>query len=299
MLNLTISGGAVASLSGELTCSVDCESPEEGVPFPIGLNDGRREKMGASERQWCYCTTLERADCITTLEQSSNFIVHEIRQPIAAAVIRAQAALRFLENSQPDIEEVRRALTRIAQLGNRVVEVMERTRALVQRIPPRKECFEINEAIREIVSLSQEELDKNAVSVHTRFAHHLPLLRADRIQLQQVILNLITNAVEAMSTVPDGTRELRISTGQTNSGDILVAVQDSGPGLDAQNPNRVFDACYGTKRHGRGIGLSICRSIIEAHDGRLWASRSEPHGATFQFALAAYADGASPECPTA
>jgi C4-dicarboxylate-specific signal transduction histidine kinase len=352
MLNSTSPDVAVVSLSGEPTCSVDCESlarliaaasatldsdrtiakafiqqaaellaykkgnfskpddrvplligaanledyPEEGVSFPIGLNNRRQAKMEARERQWRYRTTLAHANRIATLGQMSASIVHEIKQPVAAAVTSAQAALRFLERPRPNLEEVRQALTRIAQLGNRVVEVVERTRALVQGVPPRKDDFEINEAIREIISLSQEELVKNAVSVHVRFAQGLPLLRADRVQLQQVVLNLITNAVEAMSGVPEGTtRELRISTGQTNSGDILVAVQDSGPGLGAQNPDRVFDAFYSTKPRGLGIGLSICRSIIEAHEGRLWASPSEPRGATFQFTLAVHSDGASPE----
>jgi C4-dicarboxylate-specific signal transduction histidine kinase len=269
--------------------------PEEGVSFPIGLNNRRQVKMEARERQWGYRTTSAHANRIVTLGQMSASIVHEINQPVAAAVTSAQAALRFLEGPQPNLDEVRQALIRIAKLGTRVVEVVRRTRALVQRVPPRKDDFEINEAIREILSLSQEELVKNAVSVHIRFAQGLPLLRADKVQLQQVVLNLITNAVEAMSGVPEGTRELRISTGQTNSGDILVAVQDSGPGLDAQNPDRVFDAFYSTKPRGLGIGLCICRSIIEAHEGQLWASPSEPHGATFQFTLAVHSDGASPE----
>jgi signal transduction histidine kinase len=171
-----------------------------------------------------------------------------------------------------------------------------RTCALVQRIPPEKSEFEISEAIQEIISLSQEELDKNAVSVQTRFARGLPFLRADRILLQQVIRNLITNAVEAMSAVPARSRELRISTGQTNTGDIFVAVQDSGPGLEAHNRDRVFDAFYSTKPHRLGIGLTICRSIMEAHEGRLWADLGELHGATFQFTLPVRRGGACPEC---
>ena len=227
---------------------------------------------------------------VSAAERMSASIAHEITQPVAAAVTNAHAALRFLEGPKPNLEEVRQALTRIARLGNWIVEVVARTRALIQRAPPEKNCFEINGAIREIISLSQEVLVKNAVSVHTRFAQRLPLLRADRVQLQQLILNLIMNAVEAMSGVPEGTRELRVSTGETSNGDILVAVQDSGPGLDAQNLERVFDAFYSTKPGGLGIGLFICRSIIEAHEGRLWARRSEPHGATFQFTLPVHSD---------
>jgi C4-dicarboxylate-specific signal transduction histidine kinase len=229
-----------------------------------------------------------------TLGQMSAWIAHEVNQAVAAAVTNARAALRFLEGTQPDLEEVRQALRRMTRLGNRIVEVMGRTRALVQQVPPRKDRLHINEAIREIISLSQEDLLENAVSVDIRFAEGLPLLQADRVQLQQVILNLINNAMQAMREGQEDTRELRISTGQTDRGDILVAVQDSGPGLDAQNPDRVFEEFYSTKPHGLGIGLSICRSIIESHEGRLWASPSRPHGATFQFTLPVHSDGAAP-----
>src|ERR1700740_2520752 len=147
-------------------------------------------------------------DCIATLEELSACTVHEINQPVAALMTNAQAALRFLAGQNPNLDEVRHALTRVLRLGNRIIAIVDRTRALLHRAPPRKDDFEINEAIREIISLSQEELVKNAVSVHTRFAPGLPLFRADRVQLQQVVLNLITNAVEAMSGVPEGTREL-------------------------------------------------------------------------------------------
>jgi C4-dicarboxylate-specific signal transduction histidine kinase len=212
-------------------------------------------------------------------------IAHEINQPVAAALTNAQAALRFLQGPEPNLEEVRQALTRIVQVGSWLVEVVGRSRALMKRVPPQSDDFEINDAIREMMSLSQDVLVKNAVSLHTRFAQGMPLIQADRVQVQRVILNLITNAVEAMSRVPAEARELRISTGLTHSGDIFVAVQDSGPGLDTQNPDRMFDAYYTTKPGGLGIGLAICRSIIDAHQGRLWATRTEPHGAEFQFTL--------------
>jgi C4-dicarboxylate-specific signal transduction histidine kinase len=268
---------------------------EEASPFRGGLTTPRQVEMQPRERQWRYRMTLSRANRIAALGEMSASIVHEINQPVAAVVTNAQAALRFLEGPKPDLEEVRQALTRIARLGNRVVEVVRHTRALVQRTPTRKADFEINEAIEEIIALSQAELLKNAVSVHTQFAPDLPLLRADRIQLQQVILNLITNAVEAMSGVCEARRELRIITAQTNPGEILVTVQDSGPGLGARNPDRLFDAFYSTKPSGLGIGLSICRSIIEAHKGQLWASQRKVHGATFQFTLPVCIEDASPE----
>ena len=227
------------------------------------------------------------------LGKMSAWIAHEVNQALTAAVINARTALRFLEGTPPNLEEARAALTRMARQGNRIAEVMGRTRALVEQVPPRKNRLHINEAIREIVSLSQEDLAENAVSVRTRLAEGLPILQADSVQLQQVIQNLVTNAVQAMCVGQEDMRELRISTGQTDRGDILVAVEDSGPGLDVQNPDRVFEEFYSTKPHGLGIGLSICRSIIEAHEGRLWASPGHPHGATFQFTLPVHSEGGS------
>jgi signal transduction histidine kinase len=259
----------------------DDESARESLELRSTAQVGRQnEYLHASLR-----AEGARASRIAALGQMPACIVHEINQPVAALLINTQAALRFLDGPNPNLKESQHALTRVLQLGNRIVEIVRRTRALVERVPPQRDDFEINEAIREMISLSREELVKNGVFVHTRFAQGLPVVRADPIQVQQVILNLITNAVQAMSGVCAGTRELRISTGQTTSGDILVAVQDSGPGLDAQSLDHLFDAFYSTKPRGLGIGLSICRAIIEAHGGRLWVNLSEPHGATFQFTL--------------
>lgn len=215
----------------------------------------------------------------------SACIVHEINQPLAALVTSTHAALRLLDGPKPNLDESRQVLARVLQLANRIAEIVRRTRALVQIFPPERDEFEISEAIREIVSLSQEELVNNDVSVRMQLAPGLPLVRADRIQVQQVIVNLITNAVEAMSGLAEGTREMSISTSQMTSGAVLVTVQDSGPGIDARSSDRLFDVFYSTKPGGLGIGLSICRAIIEAHGGRLWASASEPRGATFQFTL--------------
>jgi C4-dicarboxylate-specific signal transduction histidine kinase len=232
-----------------------------------------------------YRMTRPSANPIAALGQMSACIVHEINQPVTALLTNTEAALRFLDRPNPDLEESQHALVRVLQLANRIAEIVRRTRDLMQRVSPQKDDFDINQAIREIISLSQEDQVKNDVSVHTRFAQGLPLVHADQIQVQQVILNLITNAVEAMSGLDEHTRELCISTGQTTSGDVLVTVQDSGPGLDAQSSDHLFDAFYSTKPRGLGIGLSICRAIIEAHGGRLWASLSEPPGARFEFTL--------------
>jgi predicted ATPase/signal transduction histidine kinase len=230
---------------------------------------------------------LARANRIATLGQMSASIAHEINQPIAATVTNAQAALRFLDAQQPNLPEVRQALQRITRLGHRVADVVGRVRALVQKGAPRMDRFDVNEAIDEVVSLSNGEIVKHDVIVHTRFSRTLPSARADRVQLQQVVLNLLMNSVEALGAVPARPRELRLSTGRNEAGEILVKVEDSGPGLDPVNRTRIFDPFYTTKREGLGIGLSICRSIIEVHGGRLWTEPSELGGAAFAFTLPA------------
>ena len=296
MVNSRSWGAASARASSEVTVWIDGERPPKRIARASATLGSNRSSAKPAIQQSADPLTHKETGYLSgrsslvpppgaRLDELSACTVHEINQPVAALVTNAQAALRFLAGQNPNLDEVRHALSRVLQLGQRIGEIVDRTRALAQRVAPRKDDFELNDAIQETISLNQEALLKNDVSVHTRFAQGLPLVRADRVQLQQVILNLITNAVEAMSGVSEGTRELSVSTGRTNSGDMLVAVQDSGPGLDRENLDRLFDAFYSTKPCGMGIGLSICRSIIEAHKGRLWASRTEPHGATFQFTL--------------
>jgi PAS domain S-box-containing protein len=263
---------------------------QEGVAFVIDLTDRKRAETEARESERRYREVemaLAHANRVATLGQMLASIAHEINQPVAATVTNAQAALRFLDGEHRSSEEVRQALNRITRLGNRVVEVIGRIRALVRKVPSRQDTFEINEAIDEVISLAQGELVKNGVCLHREFAVRLPVIRADRVQLQQVVLNLITNAVEAMSGVATGEREVWISTGLAEDQGILVAVRDSGPGLDAANFNRVFEPFYSTKQGGLGIGLSVCSAIIEAHGGRLWVEGNKPRGATFAFTLPA------------
>jgi C4-dicarboxylate-specific signal transduction histidine kinase len=228
---------------------------------------------------------LAHVNRITTMGQLAASIAHEINQPIAAAVTNAHAALHWLGARPPDLEEVRQALGRIVEDSNRAGAVIGRIHALIKKAPPRKDDLEINEAILEIIALTRGEVMKNGVSLQTQLADGLPLIQGDRVQLQQVILNLIINAVEAMSDVSEGPRELLIGTSKDGSGGVLVAVQDSGPGLNPESFDRLFDAFYTTKPGGMGMGLSICRSIVEAHGGRIWASRTAGPGATVQFAL--------------
>ncbi len=181
---------------------------------------------------------------------------------------------------------------RIVKDGSRAGDVIGRIRDLIRKAPPRKDDLKINEAILEVVALTRGEVVKNGVSVQTQLAEGLPLIRGDRVQLQKVILNLIINAVEAMSGTKEGSRELLIRTGKAESDGVLVAVSDSGPGLAPASFEHLFEAFYTTKPGGLGIGLSVCRAVIEAHRGRLWATANVPRGAVFQFTVPAHPDSA-------
>jgi NO-binding membrane sensor protein with MHYT domain len=228
---------------------------------------------------------LAHVNRVTTMGQLAASIAHEINQPITAVVANASAGLLWLAAQPPDLEEVRDAFDRVIKAGNQAGEVMGRIRALIKKAPPRKEDLEINEAILEVIALTHGEVVKNGVSLQTQLAAGLPFVQGDRVQLQQVILNLIINAIEAMSGVSEGSRELLIGTGKDALSGVLVAVQDSGPGLNPESFDRLFDPFYTTKPGGMGMGLSICRSIVEAHGGRVWASRTAGPGVTVQFTL--------------
>jgi C4-dicarboxylate-specific signal transduction histidine kinase len=241
--------------------------------------------MLASEALREAQTELAHVNRVTTMGQLAASIAHEINQPITAAVTNADAGLRWLAAQPPDLEEVRDAFDRVIKAGNQASEVIARIRALIKKAPPRKGDVEINEAILEVIALTHGEFVKNGVSLQTQLAADLPLVQGDKVQLQQVILNLIVNAVEAMSGVSEGSRALLIGTGKDASSGVLVAVQDSGPGLNPESFDRLFDPFYTTKPGGMGMGLSICRSIVEAHGGRVWASGTSGPGVTVQFTL--------------
>jgi C4-dicarboxylate-specific signal transduction histidine kinase len=243
------------------------------------------ELMRASEALREAQTELAHVNRVTTMGQLVASIAHEVNQPIAAAITNAQAALRWLGTLPPDLNEVRQALGRVVNEGQRASEVVGRIRTLIKKAPPRTDDLEINEAILEVIALTGNEVGKNGVSVQTQLAEGLPLVQGDRVQLQQVILNLMINALEAMSGVGEGSRELLISTGEDKSKGVHVSVRDSGPGLNPESSDRLFDAFYTTKPGGMGMGLSICRSIVEAHGGRIWASATAGPGAIVQFTL--------------
>jgi PAS domain S-box-containing protein len=236
---------------------------------------------------------LAHANRVATMGQLSASITHEVKQPIGAARNNARAALNFMDKNPPDLREAREALGCIVDDADRAGEIVDRIRDFINKAPRRKECLDINAGIRDVIELTRGEWVKNGISMQADLADGLPLIEGDRVQLQQVILNLIVNAVEAMSGASDGTRELLVSSRKADPGGVLVGVRDSGPGLAPASLDHVFDAFYTTKPGGLGMGLSICRSIIEAHGGRLWASANLPRGASFQFALPAIANPAS------
>jgi PAS domain S-box-containing protein len=240
---------------------------------------------------------LAHVNRVATMGQLTASIAHEVNQPVAAAVTDAQTGLRWLAAQPPDLEEVRQAFGRVIADGKRAAEVIVRIRDLIKRAPARVDRLDLREAILDVVALTGSEVLKHGVSLKTDLAEGLPPLTGDRVQLQQVILNLIMNALEAMNGLDAGARELLIRTEPDAGGGVLVSVRDSGPGLGSQSVDRLFEAFYTTKNGGMGMGLSICRSIVEAHGGRLWASANEPRGAVFHFTLPAGGDETAPGRP--
>ena len=217
----------------------------------------------------------------------SASITHEINQPIATARNYVSVARRLLDRNPPDLPEVRDTLACAAKATDRVGAVVGRLRALMQKASVRLDRVDVNEALQEVIELTRGEALKNEVAVGTQFAKGLPIITGDRVQLQQVVLNLILNALQAMGAVSEGPRQVMITTRQIESNDLYVGIQDTGPGLSPETLSRLFEPFYTTKPNGMGMGLTICRSIVESHGGRLWATRCQPHGALFQFAIPA------------
>jgi PAS domain S-box-containing protein len=244
------------------------------------------ESLRESEQRYREAQTeLAHVNRVTTMGQLTASIAHEVKQPIAAVVTSADAGLRWLAANPPDLEEVRDVLDGIVRAGNQASEVIGRIRALIRRVPERKAPLDINETILETITLTRSELERHRISLQTELGDGLPQIWGDRVQLQQVILNLVMNAIEAMSEISEGSRELLVSTSIDAPVGVIVAVRDSGPGLKPDSLARLFDPFFTTKPAGMGMGLSICRSITEAHGGRLWATPNAPRGAVFQFTL--------------
>jgi PAS domain S-box-containing protein len=236
---------------------------------------------------------------VTTLGELTASIAHEVNQPLAAVVANAEASLRWLDRPTPDIDAVRRSVEWIIDDGNRAGEVIRRVRALANKTEIEKGALDVNDLVSEVIALVQRELISHGVSLQTELAPTPPRVLADRVQLQQVIINLVMNGIEAMQSVTDRPRELVIRSREDETQQVFVSVTDCGVGISAENADRLFNAFFTTKASGMGMGLSICRSIVEAHDGRLWAAANAPHGATFQFTLPVNADTASRLSPKA
>jgi PAS domain S-box-containing protein len=260
----------------------------------VDIDDAKKaeERLRRSEAHLAEAQLeLAHANRVATMGQLTASIAHEVNQPITAAITYALAARRWLSAEPPNFHEVDDALSLIVKEGNRAGDVVGRIRALIKKAPARKDAVAINDAVLEVIALTRTEVANNSVSVRTQLAEGLPRVEGDRVQLQQVLLNLILNAIEAMREVGEAERELLISTHHEPDG-MSVEVRDSGPGFAPAALERVFEAFYTTKPGGLGLGLSICRSIIEAHNGRLWASPNLPRGAIFGFIVPAHPEDA-------
>jgi two-component system, LuxR family, sensor kinase FixL len=242
------------------------------------------ERKRAEEALQQAQADLARLNRVMLLGEMTASIAHEVNQPIAAIITNANAGLRWLGALQPNQGEIQQALGRIVRDGTRAGEVIGRIRALVRKLPPRRDLFEINAAIHEVVSLTQAEMQRHAVGLQSPLADDLPLVSADRVQLQQVMINLIVNAIEAMGT-SERPRELTIVSGRGRANEVFVEVRDTGPGLDPEKLDLLFQSFYTTKLDGIGMGLAISRSIIEAHGGQLSAAPNKPRGALFRLTL--------------
>jgi C4-dicarboxylate-specific signal transduction histidine kinase len=283
---------ALQKLLGELESKV-----QERTAELARANDDLRSEMGERQRAEEALQTarseLAHVSRVMTLGELTASIAHEVNQPLAAVVTNAQACLRWLALETPRPDEARAAVERIVRDSNRASEVIQRIRALAKKAEPQMVALDINDVIREAISLEQREMLSQRVSLRTELASALPPVLGDRVQLQQVVINLVMNALEAMAPVTDRPRDMLIRSQQDDANEVLVAVRDSGMGIDSENADRLFNAFFTTKPTGMGMGLSISRSIIVAHGGRLWVSPNADHGATFQFTLPSNSQGVS------
>ena len=252
------------------------------------LREQLTERKRADEALREAQVELAHVTRVTTIGGLAAAIAHEINQPLAAVITNGSACLRWLAGTTPNLDEARQAVGRIIRDGNRASDVIAKIRALLRKTGTEKERLDMNDVIREVVALAQSEIRRNGVTLRAQLEGNIPPVLGDRVQLQQVVLNLIMNGIEAMSAVGDRPRELIISTQSGEIDQVHVTVQDSGIGLDPKSMERIFDAFYTTKSEGMGMGLAISRSIVENHDGRLWAVPNDGPGATFQFTLLKY-----------
>jgi PAS domain S-box-containing protein len=265
------------------------EQRDQGVAFVLDLTERKHVEGALRDAQ----ANLAHVVRITTLGELTASIAHEVNQPLAGVVANAEACLRWLDRETPDLEEARRSVRWIMDDGNRASEVIRRARALAKKTSIEKVPLDVNDVAREVISLVQRELVSQQVSLRMELAPALPLILGDRVQLQQVIINLVMNGIEAMQSVTDRPRELVIRSRQDETQQVLVSVTDRGVGISVEDADQLFNPFFTTKSSGMGMGLSICRSIVEAHGGRLSASGNEGPGATFQFVMPLHQEDAS------
>ena len=257
--------------------------PVEFVGTVIDITERKRAEE-ERERLRQAQADLAHVNRVTTMGELTASVAHEVNQPIAAAVTNAKTCLRWLTRDQPDLEEARAAAMRIVNDGTRAAEIIKRIRLLFKKGASERELVDVNEVIREMIVLLRGEATQNSIFVRTDLEADTPRVMADRVQLQQVLMNLMLNGIDAMKDA-DGARELVIKSQRSENGNVLVCVSDTGLGLPPQQADQLFNAFFTTKPHGTGMGLSISRSIVESHGGRLWAASNSPRGASFSFTL--------------
>ena len=250
-----------------------------GTLIDITATRHAQDALRASQSKLAHITRL------TTMHEVTAAIAHEVNQPLAAIVANGNAAIRWLRKTPPEVAEAVATVNQIVSDGHRASEVVASIRGLFKKDQHAKVLLDVNAVIREVLELLQGELSSKRVPVRTKLNRNLPQILGDHGQLQQVVLNLVMNAVEAVSDNPVGSRVLNVSSKRSQSEEVIIAVEDSGPGIDAKDFDRIFDAFFTTKSQGMGMGLAICRSIVEAHGGRLWASARRPHGSIFYLTL--------------
>jgi C4-dicarboxylate-specific signal transduction histidine kinase len=284
--------------SKDYSLRVDYRSKDEIGRVTGAFNDMLSELAAARERETAERVELARVSRLTTMGEMAASIAHEVNQPLSAIVSNASAGLRWLANAAPDLDKVRTVLERVVRDGHRASEVIASVRSMFNRDAPGKERLRINGLIEEVLVLFRGEFRSKQIVLQTELAKDDPAVLANRVQLQQVLMNLITNAVDAMHGTRDRPRVLQIRTEAGESGQVLIAVEDSGPGVAAADLDRVFDPFFTTKAAGMGLGLSVCRSIVEAHGGSLRVSPGAQHGTIFQFALPTSNIGGADEQPS-
>jgi C4-dicarboxylate-specific signal transduction histidine kinase len=264
---------------------IDCRGKDEIDRIAVAFNDMLSELSAAREREHSTNIALARASSLTLLGTMAASIAHEINQPLSAIMANAEVGTLLLASATPDIREVNAALKEINDNALRVSEVIKHIRSLFKKDRNDRALLNIDQLLVDVLALVHGELKNHRISVESDLFQALPPVRADRIQIQQAILNLIMNAVEAMASLENRARVLRVTSTLSEPGNVLLSVQDTGSGINSKDMDRVFDAFFTTKSNGMGMGLSICRSIVDQHGGRLWAEPRTPYGSIFYLVL--------------